>query len=378
MATEERRTSASDDGNVIQTTKWDVPLLAIFGGADDIHEFANSILNAVKTEFQVRELSRENIHLRYVNDDAYIGWPSPLGAEASSVRLSYRIRMETMQLRTRSATGTEELEQAQLVSRLSQGTLVSILSSVDEQVQRAESEDRKTIAVANEQVPEGRRNRELDGQDAPPAVRRTTAIDMSLPTLSQNMELAYLDCVEKLDFDECLELGKIPSDWDHHPNHQYPPPPQHLNLLWLAQINPSGTKVLPSSVKEEDTVCKTVNIDSMHGIGPMLTFLRMMKDFTPTNPRSGRRSLSEGIFPNSRHSSKSNFSTQSKYANSIFWERVGSDMSIAVVLRTAGGASWPSNSLLRLPSGTCSFATAMVFLSSDSARWTCSSTVVPV
>ena len=378
MATEERRTSASDDGNVIQTTKWDVPLLAIFGGADDIHEFANSILNAVKTEFQVRELSRENIHLRYVNDDAYIGWPSPLGAEASSVRLSYRIRMETMQLRTRSATGTEELEQAQLVSRLSQGTLVSILSSVDEQVQRAESEDRKTIAVANEQVPEGRRNRELDGQDAPPAVRRTTAIDMSLPTLSQNMELAYLDCVEKLDFDECLELGKIPSDRDLLP------------LLGLVGVKSFIIRRKVSigpipCIESIFTVLQTVSssfTDDGRTLVPEGLIWASHSKFKCCGGGGywwlGWWSQSEGIFPNSRHSSKSNFSTQSKYANSIFWERVGSDMSIAVVLRTAGGASWPSNSLLRLPSGTCSFATAMVFLSSDSARWTCSSTVVPV
>ena len=101
-----------------------------------------------------------------------------------------------MEQSSRSAAGREQLEETQLAScRSSQGTLLLIMTSVDDQVQRDETEERQTATLPTLPHQEGVHNRELDGQDTPPAVRRTTATDMSLPTLSQNLELAFLYCV---------------------------------------------------------------------------------------------------------------------------------------------------------------------------------------
>ncbi len=122
------------------------------------------------------------------------------------------------------------------------------------------------------------------------AARGGQPMEIELPVLKESGGLGYLDSVQEVDLEKFLRLGKLQTEWDSEAMEGVPPPPQFVNLLHMGERRSHSIKVSLDRLVD-DTICKTINLDSIHGIGPMGSFLRIIKDFTPSNPRSGRRSL---------------------------------------------------------------------------------------
>ena len=127
---------------------------------------------------------------------------------------------------------------------------------------------------------------EMRQQDATPA-GRAQPTERVLAVLKETADLYILDNVEEVDLENFLCLGKVQMEWESEAMEGVPPPPQHVNLLHMAERRTHSVKVSLDRLVDEDCICRTINIDSMHGIAPMLAFLPLMKDFSASNPSSG-------------------------------------------------------------------------------------------
>ncbi len=170
MGAKEFRESVNGGRGVVKYTSWDVPLLAFFGGGD-MDRVATETLDAVQNELRCREYDREDIHIRFVNDEDFIPWSRSLDEEAASVRRSYYYRRHLVDQTRRFGRTTEGISAAEFAMGSTQGVLASHLESIDDQVARAQEEQR----VLSENTTQGRRRRRQPEQEPEErnVVRRT-------------------------------------------------------------------------------------------------------------------------------------------------------------------------------------------------------------
>lgn len=143
----------SSGGKRIQRGAWDVPLRAVFGrDSQSVGKAANKVLDDLKNAFEVKELSREDVHSKFVNDESRLLWPDECDAESDGVRNAFVERRRLSDLHKPFGKRVSTFERA-LSSPLKLDLLEAAFDQMLDSCHKSEEWSAKRAAMLGSKLP---------------------------------------------------------------------------------------------------------------------------------------------------------------------------------------------------------------------------------
>ena len=262
------------EGRRIQRGEWDVPLLAVFGpDTAAVNKEASRVLLEVENAFGTKELSREDVHFLFVNDEVRLPWAAVLDPDAENVRSAFDARRRQSDLH-KPFGKREEMVGRALMAPLRQ----DILEEAFDAMIAASKLSQQWAAKYGSYFPDKRENLEMKGAFAVVARKRTDTRDVSSTAGSRRVAPPFpklstaartLLANNPLNFRAMADLAELKTEWMGGSIEGAPPTPNINTLLLGNREEELNDPLFQLQDVESRKLNQVLNLDSMHMAMPV-------------------------------------------------------------------------------------------------------------
>ena len=286
--------SKNRQGRRVQRGEWDVPLFAVFGSdTAAVNKEASRVLLEVENAFGTKELSREDVHFLFVNDEVRLPWPAVLDPDAENVRAAFDERRRQSDLH-RPFGKREDMVGRALTAPLRQ----DILEEAFDAMVAASKLSQQWATKFGRAFTDARGDIEMRGAFAVVGRKRPDSCDVSRTASSRRvappcpkLSTAARTLLAKnpLNFRTMADLASLQTEWMGSCIEGAPPTPNINTLLLGDRWEESNGPLFELEDVDGRIVNQVVNLDSMHMAMPVQASLSLLTHFRPGHTKDKRQ-----------------------------------------------------------------------------------------